>query len=43
MEMGQAGTLLKCFECGAESDRLAVGWQAYVADRLDEDEPRRES
>jgi hypothetical protein len=37
--MKQAGTLLKCVECGAETDRLASGWRAYVADDLDEDEP----
>jgi hypothetical protein len=40
--MGQAGTLLKCVECGAESDQLASGWQAYAANKLDEDEPETE-
>lgn len=35
--MGQAGTLLNCVECGAESDQLASGWQAYVANKLDEE------
>ena len=36
--MGRAGTLLWCAECGAESDELAIGWRAYLAGELDEDE-----
>lgn len=29
--VGQTGTLLRCVECGAESDQLASGWRAYLA------------
>ena len=31
-------TLLRCVECGAESNELAAGWRAYLTDELDEDE-----
>jgi hypothetical protein len=40
--MRQAGTLLKCVECGAEIDRLGSGWRVYVADELDEGESETE-
>src|SRR4029450_11535315 len=29
--VGRTGTLLRCVECGTESDALAMGWRAYVA------------
>jgi hypothetical protein len=29
--LGRTGTLLRCVECGTESDALAMGWRAYVA------------
>jgi len=30
--VGRPGTLLRCVECGLESDQLAIGWRAYVTD-----------
>jgi hypothetical protein len=35
--VGQTGTLLRCVECGAESDQLGAGWRAYLAVEFDED------
>jgi hypothetical protein len=35
---GRMGVLLRCVACGAESDRLATDWRAYLAGELDEDE-----
>jgi hypothetical protein len=40
--MGRQGTLLRCAECGAESDLLATGWQACRAGDLDEDDGEAE-
>jgi ribosomal protein L44E len=40
--LGRVGVLLRCVECGAESDEFARGWRAYRLDDLDvwdEDEP----
>jgi hypothetical protein len=34
----QPGSVIQCVECGAESDGLASGWRAYLAEDLDEDE-----
>jgi hypothetical protein len=28
--MERTGTLLRCIDCGVESDWLATGWQAYL-------------
>jgi hypothetical protein len=39
--MGRTGTLLRCIDCGAESDQLATGWRAYFA-RAEDDEPEGE-
>jgi DNA-directed RNA polymerase subunit RPC12/RpoP len=36
--VGEVRTLFRCVECGAESDKLATGWRAYLAGELDEDE-----
>jgi hypothetical protein len=33
--VGQTGTLLRCVECGAESDQLATGWRAYLGGELE--------
>jgi hypothetical protein len=33
----EQGALLRCAECGAESDQLATGWRAYLAGELEED------
>jgi hypothetical protein len=35
--VGRAGTLLRCVECGAESDQLAQGWRAYRAPNTGEE------
>jgi hypothetical protein len=38
MQAAEVGTgaLLRCAECGAESDQLATGWRAYLAGELEE-------
>jgi hypothetical protein len=36
--MTQAGSVIACAECGAESHELAAGWRAYRAGDYDEDE-----
>ena len=28
--MERTETLLRCLDCGVESDRFATGWQAYL-------------
>jgi hypothetical protein len=33
----QVGTVLRCRECGSESEGLARGWRAYLAPELDDD------
>lgn len=40
--MRQAGTDLRCVECGAESDQLAQGWRAYLAPDEEEEPPEGE-
>jgi hypothetical protein len=37
-----AGTLLRCKECGAQSDHLATGWRAYLAGQLDDEDREAE-
>ena len=34
---GRTATVLRCAECGAESDQLATGWRAYLAPEPDEE------
>ena len=34
----EAGSVIRCVECGAESEELAAGWRAYLAGDLNEDE-----
>jgi hypothetical protein len=36
--VGQQGSIIRCAECGTESDELATGWRAYLAEDFDEDE-----
>jgi len=36
--VAKPGSVIRCEECGAESDELAAGWRAYLAARLDEDD-----
>jgi DNA-directed RNA polymerase subunit RPC12/RpoP len=36
--VGKVQTLFRCAECGAESDKLATGWRAYLAGELGQDE-----
>jgi DNA-directed RNA polymerase subunit RPC12/RpoP len=40
--VGKVQTLFRCVECGAESDKLATGWRAYLAGKRDEDEQEGE-
>jgi hypothetical protein len=40
--VGQPGSVIRCIECGAESDDLASGWRAYLAGDLDEEEGEEE-
>jgi hypothetical protein len=35
--VGRAETLLRCVECGLESDQLAEGWRAYLAPDKEEE------
>jgi hypothetical protein len=34
----QQGSIIRCAECGAESDELAAGWRAYLAGDFDDEE-----
>jgi hypothetical protein len=36
--VGQQVSIIRCAECGTESDGLAAGWQAHLARDLDQDE-----
>ena len=36
--VGQPGSIIRCTECGTESDELAAGWRAYLAGDFDEEE-----
>jgi DNA-directed RNA polymerase subunit RPC12/RpoP len=40
--VGEVRTLFRCVECGAESNKLATGWRAYLAGELDENEQEGE-
>lgn len=36
--MREAGSVIRCVECGAESEELAAGWRGYLAGDFNEDE-----
>jgi hypothetical protein len=36
--VGRTGTVIRCVECGAESDQFETGWRAYIAGELDDEE-----
>jgi hypothetical protein len=40
--VGQQGSIIRCVECGTESDELAVGWRAHLARDLDQGENEQE-
>jgi hypothetical protein len=40
--VGEVRTLFRCVACGADSDKLASGWRAYLAGEFDEDEQEGE-
>lgn len=36
--MGEAGSVIRCVECGPESEELAAGWRGYLGGDFNDDE-----
>jgi hypothetical protein len=36
--VAKQGSVIRCAECGTESDELAAGWRAYLAGDFDDEE-----